>query len=383
MKTANDAAWRAGPQAVAAAVTLGTLSIAVLLLLPGLMSALADQYHFNDRELGLFSMADLGGLTLGSLFGAQVLGRVGIRRGAQWGLFLGAAANALSVVVLPSHAVLALRFIAGLGAGLPVAACYWVVGRSRHVDRNFSIYVVCQGLFGAVALKLVPPLVQVIGVAGIFGALAILYVAAAILPSWFPSSGDLAHSTGAPRVSGVAWAGLTAVLVFFVAQGAVWGYLELIGRRGGVAASSVESGVSLSVIIGMSGPLTAAVLGERFGRLGPLIAGTVMTLTALVLLGSSLDAFRFSIAACLYNIAWNFTIPYQLAVLADADPSGKALVWAAPASLAGLAVGPSVAAVALGTGGLEAVLWLCAALIVGSLIGLTPGVVTRRVATRA
>ena len=106
-----------------------------------------------------------------------------------------------------------------------------------------------------------------------------------------------------------------------------------------------------------------------------------MTLIALVLLGSELDALRYSFAACLYNIAWNFTIPYQLAVLADADASGKAVVWAAPAALAGLAVGPSVAALVLGAGGLDAVLWSCAALCVGSLIGLTPGVV-HRLATR-
>ena len=372
--------WSADGRAVAAALTLGTLSIAVLLLLPGLVSALAQEYHFNDRELGLFSMTDLGGLTLGSLLGAQVLARVGVRRGAQWGLFVAAAANALSVAVLPSHSVLVLRFVAGLGAGLPVAACYWVLGRSRHIDRNFSIYVVCQGLFGAMALKLVPTLVQAIGVGGVFGALATLYVAALILPGWFPTSGEVA-ATGATRVGGVAWSGLAAIFVFFVAQGALWGYLELIGLRAGVPPPSVESSVSLSVVIGMSGPFTAAVVGGRFGRLGPLIAGTVMTLIALLLLGSPLDPLRYAIAACLFNIAWNFTIPYQLAVLADADGSGKAVVWAAPAALAGLAVGPSVAAVVLGGGGLEAVLWLCAALCVGSLIGLTPGM-RRRLATR-
>ena len=87
------------------------------------------------------------------------------------------------------------------------------------------------------------------------------------------------------------------------------------------------------------------------------------TLFALYLLGSSLTPLRFVLAACLFNAAWNLSVPYQLASIAAADPSGRVVGWAAPASLAGFAIGPPIAAFIMeAAGGLGGVLWSCAVL---------------------
>jgi MFS family permease len=115
---------------VAAILAIGTLGVAVLLVLPGLVGVLKQGYGFNDSQLGYLSSADLGGLTLGSALGARFVPNVGIRRGALGGLLVAAIANAATVLSSAFWPLLTLRIVAGLGAGLAVAVCYIVLGRS-------------------------------------------------------------------------------------------------------------------------------------------------------------------------------------------------------------------------------------------------------------
>jgi predicted MFS family arabinose efflux permease len=61
-----------------------------------------------------------------------------------------------------------------------------------------------------------------------------------------------------------------------------------------------------------------------------------------------------------------------LGVLSGIDPSGRALALAATVTGAGLALGPAMAAVAIGVGGYSAVLWLGGALAVLSLALVLP-----------
>ncbi|MGH9643601.1 MAG: MFS transporter [Terriglobales bacterium] len=359
--------------AVAASLAVGTLGPAVLLMLPGLLAALSERYAFSERQLGILSFADLGGLTLGSALSARLLPAMGVVRGTQLGLLGAVVANGASATVAAFAPLLILRVGAGLGGGLLVGSCYMVLGRLKHVDRTFGIYLLCQGVFGAVALKVMPALTQALGIAGIFGALALLYAAALALPRFLPASEGIGqHSSERTGFGSAAWSGLAAVLIFFVAQGAVWAYLELMGQRGGLDASGVATAVALSTLVGLSGPLTAALLGSRIGKVFPLLSALALALISLALLNSTLNVPRFALAACLFNVAWNLSIPYQMAALAGVDASGKVVAWAASASLAGLAVGPPIAGAVLASRGTSGVLLTSATLYVVSVIALLP-----------
>jgi predicted MFS family arabinose efflux permease len=361
------------PARVAAALLVGTLGVAVLLMLPALLAALTRTYGFEEKQLGLFSFADLGGLTLGAGLGARILLEVGIRRGTQWGLMVASLANFVSAAVATFWPLLVLRAVAGLGAGVVVAACYLVLGQSSRVDRHFSFYLLSQGVFGAISLKLLPSLSALIGTRGIFASLAALCALALLITSFLPTAQSLATpQRQRVRFSSAAWTGLAAVVAFFVAQGGVWAYLELIGTRGGVDSSEVAAGLALSPLVGLAGPLIAALVGARWGRALPLCIGLALTLASLALLSSHLDAGRFAFAACLFNVAWNYTLPYQLSALSAADATGTAVAWAASASLAGLAVGPPIAAFAHEMQGFVGVLGLSAALCALSVSGFIP-----------
>src|SRR5215475_11085111 len=84
---------------VAAAMVVGTLSGAVLTILPGLVSSLKQSYGFNDARLGYLASADLTGLTVGCAVGAALVRRLGLQRCSVVGLIICAIANAIAAAV--------------------------------------------------------------------------------------------------------------------------------------------------------------------------------------------------------------------------------------------------------------------------------------------
>jgi MFS family permease len=372
---------------VAATLAIGTLSVAVPLILPGLVGVLKQGYAFDDAQLGYLSSADLAGMTLGSAIGAKVVSRTGIQRGTRWGLLLAAFANLASAPVGAFWPLLGLRGLAGIGAGLVVAICYVVLGRSKQVDRNFSFYLICQLLFCAVALQWMPALSAAIGVPGMFTLLAAFFAASLLTVGKLPAFevGPAPASPGESASTGfAAWMGLAGTLIYFVALSAVWAYFELIGEHGGVTPQMAASGLALSTLVGLLGPGAAALLGGRFGRLGPSVAGVAVGLFSLQLLSVvPLGPVRFTCAACLFNIAWNFTVPFLFGTLSVVDRSGRAVGWAAPISFAGFSLGPVVAAMLLSAGSFALVLAFSAAVSVVSLLGFAPAWTKRPALSRS
>jgi MFS family permease len=357
--------------AICVAIAIGTLSVALPTVLPGLVGILQQGYGFNDSQLGYLSSANLVGMTLGSVLGAQWIPRIGIRRGAELGLAIAAIASAAVIAAHAYWPLLALLLIVGLGTGLMVASCYIVLGQSRHVERNFSFYLICQQVLGAAALEGMPALPSRIAVRSIFGTLTGLLIVTFL----FVRHLSLAQSGGSSLPDGrrqsdkAAWIGLGALLTYYIAEGAVWAYLELMGERGGVPRSMVATGLAVCTLAALVGASAAAAIGPRFGRARPLCVALAVSLASLYMLSSTLTSARFILAACLFNAAWNFSTPYQLASISAADRSGRVTGWTASASLAGFSMGPLIAAVALHAFNLSGVLGLSAALCTLSFAG--------------
>jgi MFS transporter, DHA1 family, inner membrane transport protein len=359
---------------IAVAIAIGTLSVAIPTVLPGLVGILQQGFGFNDSQLGYLSSANLAGMTVGSMLGAHWIPRIGIRRGTEIGLLITAVASAAVIVAGSYWPLLVLLLIGGLGAGLMVTGCYIVLGQSRHVERNFSFYLICQQVLGAAALWGMPALPSTVAVRGVFGTLAGLLIVALL----FARHLSLARYGGTRQPDGVqaadkaAWIGLGALLIYYISEGAVWAYLELIGERGGVPRQVVATALVVCTLAALVGAAAAAAIGPRFGRARLVLTGLAAGLASLYLLGSTLSSARFILAACLFNGAWNFSTPYLLASIAAVDRSGNVMSWTASASLAGFSLGPLMAAVALQTVSLTGVLGLSAGLCLISFVAFAP-----------
>ena len=363
--------------AVISSLIVGTLGAAVLLILPGLVGVLHEGYRFSDAQVGYLSSAALGGLTLGAAVGARLVPALGVTRSARISILLAAAAQFAMVPVHAFTPLLILLVLGGLGSGAMVTVSYVVLGQTQSVERNFGLFVIGQLLFGAAAMPVMPMIASVAGVGGTFILLGALFLAALLLLRYLSVSPSAAPAVTSATLAGAAAGGLAiaaivAVFFYSVALGAVWAYLQLIGEGGGLTPQDAASGVAIATLVGVSGPIAATALGARFGRVVPLFAGTFLGVAAMYMLTVSPSGVAFIIAASAFCAAWNFTVPYQLACVALVDASGRAIGWAAPVSLAGLALGPFGATFVLEGRKFAVVLWLCVALSLVSLLGFLP-----------
>jgi hypothetical protein len=264
--------------------------------------------------------------------------------------------------------------VTGLGTGMAIAAFFKVLGGARHVDRCFSIFSMFQLTVGAAALKLMPLLLSVVGIGGLFGVLSLVFAISLMLARYLSAAtqSSLTQRDSSGRIYAPAWIALAALLIYFAGQGVVWTYLELIGEWHGLPQRAVVTAVAASSLFGVAGATLAAIIASTFGRALPLFVGICTTVTSLYLLGLSLDSEHFVMVAGLFNLAWNFSSPYFPAVIASADTSGRVMNWVAFITLVGISVGQVAGALVIGTTGLLGILWLSAALCLLSFITVIP-----------
>lgn len=170
------------------------------------------------------------------------------------------------------------------------------------------------------------------------------------------------------------WSGvvLLAILLFWAEQNDVYAYIERIGNAAGIKPEFIGFSLGVANLMGFVGASLVAWLGTRMGRLVPLVVATLLQLACLVVLMGNLSPMTYLVGLGVLALAWNIANPFQLGVLAGIDPSGRALALATTVTGAGLALGPAMAAVAIGVGGYSAVLWLGGALAVLSLALVLP-----------
>lgn len=71
----------------------------------------------------------------------------------------------------------------------------------------------------------------------------------------------------------------------------------------------------------------------------------------LVLMSQERSFPGFLLALCLFNVGWNFSLPFLMTVTANADPSGRFLALLPAAQTLGGALGPMLAGTLLVSSG--------------------------------
>jgi hypothetical protein len=208
---------------------------------------------------------------------------------------------------------------------------------------------------------------------GVFAILGGSFFSSVLLCRFLPNApARTSTAAGDGKPEPAAWIGLAATLTYFMGQGAIWAYLELLGQKGGVARQAVANGLSIATLTGVLGPIAAAFVGPRYGRTLPLTIGLGIGLLALYLFSLPGGGLRFGIAASLFNVAWNLNVPYQTASIAAVDGSMQVVALTASAALAGMSIGPLLAAATLGNAGYDGLLMLTAGLYIVSFGGFVP-----------
>ena len=340
-----------GRIAISAAIAAAILANTAAIIIPIFLPVLAHTRGLTEAQGGLFAMAVYGGNGIGSMACAllpHVVERLNWRRTAAAGLILVIAASLALAMQWGFAGLFVLALVNGIGAGL-VNAVLYAMCTEGDCARLIAAFQAAQIGFGAAIVWLVKPIVDRYGEAGAFLMLALLAAIALLLCPVLRARGiaqppgEQSAIPGPDRISGVGWAAVIGLFVFFVASGASYGFLGYMGLAWGGTPAGVESAISGIMVCGMIGALLVMIVGSRFGYAWPLVISIGAGVIGLVLfIGFKPVAAFLPIGGLLY-ISLNTAPAYLFDFLTDVDRSTGAAMMMGASQLGGFAVGPAIA----------------------------------------
>ncbi|HVW69009.1 MAG TPA: MFS transporter, partial [Steroidobacteraceae bacterium] len=220
-----------------AAILVGVIGPEVFIVQPGFVQGLVQNLGFDDQSAGYAASIEVWGITATTLVMTFFSHRFNWRKVVTASLLLVALANVACIGTHSKEAFVALRFLAGVGAGSLISLSFTAVGLTDNPDRNFGYLIMWVLLYGAIVLYLMPAAYAVTGMTGALLFFAAFPLIALPLVKSFPAGGEAAAAVEADAVnlSGTLKSlALLAMLAYFIAQGVAWAYLFLIGTAGGL-----------------------------------------------------------------------------------------------------------------------------------------------------
>ena len=136
---------------------------------------------------------------------------------------------------------------------------------------------------------------------------------------------------------------LLGMFIYSVAEQALWNFGFYIPVQAGVPEEVVGGILSVTVLMGLAGGGFAAWLGTRWGRVGPIVAGSLFSLAGRwIFIASSTSEWVF-FGGLLWGLGFYFVSPYQIGLVAALDRHGRLAVAAGGAMNFGYAMGPTIA----------------------------------------
>jgi MFS family permease len=351
---------------LATSLIVGSLGITILGIEPVLLSAMVQEGRIAETAVGALVTTELLTIAIGSIVGMRLLGRFPTRLvGALAGAAM-AALNAFAIGQAGEAPLVAMRAATGVIEGILMAIAMIAIARTAVPERASGLFLAAQTAMQLLAVSLAPNLalngsntdvcLAILSGCGLTAALFALAAPSRLIPP--------ENEKGTGRLSVRSYAGLVAVGAFTGATLCVWGYLGLWIARNGFASAAESKIVALSLAAQISGALVAARLGHRLAPRPTILASTILTIVVtLLMLQPHPNIVTLSALSAAFSFLWLFTLPAFTGLLAEIDPTRRALLYIAAVQLAGAAALPLLAGIAVGYGGIGGVFWLTIAVL--------------------
>ncbi|KRW58832.1 MFS transporter [Pseudomonas sp. TTU2014-080ASC] len=355
--------WGLVLSAFAAAYGVGILN---LLALPFLISAVMSDLKLDAAQAGFLMSAEFIFTMLASLIVAPAMGRAPRRTLAIAGAIVVIAANIISASITDVYVLAAIRCIAGVGAGLCLACGNASVSSAKDPDQAAGqMNFLFVGLMAIVMIAYADAMGSG-GLAGLYYAIAITNILMLVLIFFMPQKAII-HAN-APHFqhggnhknlfSTTAICMMAAMFLFSMRDTMGWAFVEQVGVTVGYSGEELGRLFSLQSVIGLIGPLAAAVIGKRFGMSTPVIIG-ILTTGAVSLgyvLGES-SKQMYTIAVMMISTTYFYALAYLTALAAQLDSEGRIAAASGAFLTLGIAVGPAFTGVLAEAGGFTLVGW--------------------------
>ncbi len=371
--------------AIVAAILLGVIGPAVIVMMPGIVQGFVDHAGLSERQAGFAASVEVAGILAGTTGFAIFGDRIRWTRACQLALLTIVAANLGSIGVTRFPALCAIRFLAGLGSGVIIAASFAALGLTRRPDRWFGLLIAGVLAYAAAGLWFMPALYRIGGLSALMIAFALAGALGLSVAHQLPNGRGAATVSAARVGRGLTASAMGSLALFVLGYGVIWTYMALIGHENALDDQEIAHALTVSQFFGVAGAMAVVLLANRIaGRSARIImiggvAGAGALGTAAFTLPQSPDLFL--VLNGLFQFTWNAGQPAILGAIAVADRSGRLLMIAVPMQFVGSAIGPALAALLLAAGYMPVILVSAALIGVGFVVAL-PMLLDARMADR-
>ena len=347
----------AGPNLVATSVNskpvifatslISASAAAIFLIMPILIGVATEALILSPEQAGLIASSYFAGYLLICLSAIVWIRRFNLRKISLLGHTLLIGGVLASVSTIDYQLVLACFFLAGCGGGILFALCIHILSQTGDPDRYFGVKLTSEQALAAILLFTLPHfIIEKWGFTGLGICLGTVFLLLGVSSVYLPkTAGEFStqeSATGSASERGV-WLGLFCLMIFMGGLSGVWAFIERMAVSRGLSGGEIGTALSMGVIGGGVGAFAAALFGDRFGRTIPL--GLALAVLSLVLgiLNGNFSTGIFILCCIALSGFWNYSLAYQMGIVALLDKTGRLSVLMSSALALGAMLGPALA----------------------------------------
>ncbi len=319
--------WATG--AVAAGYVIGYLSA---FSTPVVIGNMMQRLGLSEQEVGAVVGLELMFIALATISLSIMAITPSLRIQSIVGALLALLGHGLTILTESLEWLLLARAVAGFGEGLILAGANRLGASLKNSDREFAIAQLALSVFTMFMLTTVPYSLDFYDYRS--GSVGILLVIILFLPVIFrfpepelDSSEELQSASKLSRFPSKAF-GVPVLIAFALlslADVAMWTFTEQIASGIGISTKTAGAVMGGATALGLCGAVTAAILGNRLGRLWPMVLGLGVLAFAVVGQVYARDVASYAVCLLSLNFVILFLTPFFLGTLSELDHSGS---WA-------------------------------------------------------
>ena len=344
------------PIACSVAFVVGSMA---LFIVPFFVGVISDTLDFSQRQIGMLASADMAGMFLAALFAAFWIRAWSWRTVATLAMLILIVTNLLTTIVQEHFpALVVMRVLSGVAGGSLLSIGLTGVGDTDNPDRSIGGMNVGQALMAALTAWLIPRYLAAYGVDGLMYYLTVFAVVGLAFVQWLPRESSPVRRKREPgKVSiGLAITSTVGIFIFGAGMFTAWSYLERIGNAAGISAIAIGDSIATAFLVAIVASLAATAIAGRCARVWPITLTVACQVVAFCLLAGHVQPLAFLMAAMLITFVWYFSVPFQVGITVDVDPTGRFVVLFLMSMKGSYVVGPSIVSPFISAGDYSAVI---------------------------
>ena len=331
--------------AVSIGMWLSVLGTFGILFLPLFVGGIISDLGFSDQQGGYIAAAEMAGVAIASGSGVLWVRKVNWRVASAVSLVLLIATNYLSVHIDSFAPMFVVRLMEGLASGVLLAIGMACLSDHKEADRIFGYWVAGQMTMSVIGYLVLPTVRESWGLDGLFIALALLGLISLLFSYlYLPARGVNrveAVSKGKNRLMFNAFA-LVGALLFFMAQGGIWAFLEKIGASANLNVTQIGYALALSSFFGIAGGFARNWIAQALGQFSPFIAVLIGEFLMLVIFLGDFNYPFFMAAVCMLQFFWAMGMASFLGSFNIIDKTGGLVLLLLATAKVGYSLGPAI-----------------------------------------